>query len=128
MSSSTPSSSTARRPDRNDAHPYAVKTTHTGILARSNSSKAHGSWARHQYTPSSPSPSAKAIFNPSEGSPSPTRQTTVLPQDAKVSPSNKSQTGNSAFSTASPSKIWVAYTAEGEEVQLPVGFSFLLFT
>lgn len=128
MTSPIPSQS-PQRYERKDSHPYAVKTTHTGILARSNSSKAHGSWARHRYVPSTPSPSANTMFERPEPSPSPTRRTAALPEVGRTSPSNKSQ-GEGSDMTNSPSpskysKTWVAYDIGGQALQLPVSEIYL---
>ncbi|KIJ54646.1 hypothetical protein M422DRAFT_63921 [Sphaerobolus stellatus SS14] len=111
-----------KRPERKESHPYPIKTTSTGILARSNSSRPHNSLSRHRYVPSSPS--ASMIFDVPQGSPSPTRRSTPLPKvTPRKSPSNKSQVaesiGSNSPSPSKYSKTWVAYNAGGEEIQLP---------
>jgi hypothetical protein len=54
---SVPAVMKAKRYDPNP-HPYAIKTTSTGLLSRSNSTTQH--LAKHQYVPPSPSPSPHA--------------------------------------------------------------------
>ncbi|EMD33374.1 hypothetical protein CERSUDRAFT_117987 [Gelatoporia subvermispora B] len=52
-----PSSATKRDPDlKPNPHPYAIKTTSTALLTRSNSSGHNTSAARHYYVPLSPNP------------------------------------------------------------------------
>lgn len=46
-------------------HPYAIKTTSTGILTRSNST-GFSAPTRHNYVPTSPSPSAKHRYSKSD--------------------------------------------------------------
>lgn len=48
-----------------DHHPYAIKTTSTGILTRSNST-GYGAQTRHNYVPTSPSPRSKHRFSKSD--------------------------------------------------------------
>ncbi|KAF8506145.1 hypothetical protein BU17DRAFT_101004 [Hysterangium stoloniferum] len=108
-------------------HPYSVKTTQSGILSRSNVGKAHGSWARHHYTPAPPSPSM-FVFNP-EGTPSPTRRSAGAAKEVNgapapsPTPSEKSQksrkSGLASPSPSKSSKTWSVRNAEGEKVKLP---------
>lgn len=125
MASSTPISSSLR-PEQHDSHPYPIKTSHTGLLTRSNSSKTHGSWSRHHYTPS---PTAFGFDNP-QSSPSPTRRqskSTAHAQPVQASPSNKSHGNESprgseriSQSPSNYSKSWVARNSDGDQVKLPV--------
>jgi hypothetical protein len=54
-------------------HPYAIKTTTTGLLTRSNSSSQNNHVSRHYYVP--PSPTAKKHEETSVQSPQPSRRT-----------------------------------------------------
>lgn len=62
--SSSPLSSTIHFPssiprkDQPNAHPYAIKTSSTAILSRSNSTSSHASVGPHRYVPTSPSPTS----------------------------------------------------------------------
>ena len=55
--SSSPSSLAFHFPKKEqpNVHPYAIKTSSTAILSRSNSTSAHASVGPHHYIPSSPS-------------------------------------------------------------------------
>jgi len=61
---SSPSSSTIHFPspiprkDQPNTHPYAIKTSSTAILSRSNSTSSHASVGPHHYVPTSPSPTS----------------------------------------------------------------------
>ena len=121
MASSTPTQSP-------NLHPNAIKTTSTGVLTRSNSSKAHGSWASHKYVPV-PSPSA-FVFDSPTSSPSPRHRHMKSSSDAQKSPSNKSyrlesaQRSERSYSMSpSPTKYsrsWVGKDPQGEQIKLPV--------
>ena len=61
--SSSPSSaaylpSILPRKEQPNAHPYAIQTSSTAILSRSNSTSAHASVGPHHYIPMSPSPTS----------------------------------------------------------------------
>ncbi|KAF8575975.1 hypothetical protein K439DRAFT_1640911 [Ramaria rubella] len=128
MTSPTLASSPVRQ--ENNPHPYPIKTSQTGLLTRSGSSKAHGSWSRHHYTPVPRSPST-FVFNPPESSSNTMRQhgklTNVRP--AHTTPSNKSQrhesperserSGSMSPSPSKHSKTWIGRNPEGEQVKLP---------
>lgn len=69
MTSTSPSTSfsgIAPKKHAPNAHPYAIKTTSTGLLTRSNSSPNAKS-TRHYYVPLSPSPSPSPSGSESEG-------------------------------------------------------------
>lgn len=63
-SSSSPSSSAFNFPtvlprkEQPNTHPYAIQTSSTAILSRSNSTSAHASVGPHHYIPESPSPTS----------------------------------------------------------------------
>jgi hypothetical protein len=124
MASSTPTASPLR-PEPHNPHPYPIKTSHTGLLTRSNSSKAHGSWSRHHYTP----PSAFTLDSP-QSSPSPTRRqfkSTAHAQSVLASPSSKPHGNESprgservSQSPSNYSKSWVGRNSDGDQVNLPV--------
>ncbi|KAF8507664.1 hypothetical protein JB92DRAFT_3145277 [Gautieria morchelliformis] len=129
MASSTVTSPTPK--EQHNPHPYPIKTSHTGLLTRSNSSKAHGSWSKHHYTPVAPSPSA-VVFDPPQSSPSPARRhakSSSHVQPAHASPSNKSHKYDSprasdrgasmSQSESKYSRSWVGRNSEGEKVDLP---------
>ena len=46
------------RKDQPNAHPYAIQTSSTAILSRSNSTSTHASVGPHHYIPMSPSPTS----------------------------------------------------------------------
>lgn len=46
------------RKEQPNAHPYAIQTSSTAILSRSNSTSAHASVGPHHYIPMSPSPTS----------------------------------------------------------------------
>ena len=132
MASSIPISSPTRK-EQHNPHPYPIKTSHTGLLTRSNSSKAHGSWSKHHYTPVPSSPSA-FVFDPPESSPALTRRrnarSSLHAQPLHASPSGNSQSfgspqGSETNGSMSPSpsmhsRSWVGRNSEGEQVNLPV--------
>ena len=56
-------------------HPYAIKTTSTGLLTRSNSSSQNTQVSRHYYVPPSPTARMNEEANRSPQRPSPSRRT-----------------------------------------------------
>ncbi|KAF9526331.1 hypothetical protein CPB83DRAFT_908443 [Crepidotus variabilis] len=48
----------AQKKEQPNAHPYAIRTSSTAILSRSNSTSSNASVGAHHYIPSSPSPAA----------------------------------------------------------------------
>ncbi|KLO17368.1 hypothetical protein SCHPADRAFT_937068 [Schizopora paradoxa] len=79
-------------PPKPDSHPYAIRSTASGLLTRSNSTTSHGSHA-HAYIPTSPSPNSKHRYTKSEVSSK--RSSSILgesPRPLPIPPSMESPT------------------------------------
>ncbi len=74
-----------------DNHPYAIRSTASGLLTRSNSTTSHGSHA-HTYIPTSPSPNSKHRYTNSEASPKRSSILAESPRPLPIPPSMESPT------------------------------------
>lgn len=74
-----------------DSHPYAIRSTASGLLTRSNSTTSRGSHA-HTYIPTSPSPNSKHRYTKSEATSNRSSIVAESPRPLPIPPSMESPT------------------------------------
>jgi len=113
--SSPPSSSSGFRFPKKEtpnAHPYAIKTTSTALLSRSNSSSSHAS--AHHYVPTSPSPTSAQHSPTKHHRPSRHRYSRSLTSDAPL-PLPPPPNSNITSSSPSSSPVHRQYADEDDD-------------